>query len=154
MCSAMVVLFIIGCSGGGSTSASERQQNDKTLLGVVTNPHGIRDDVAETLQKKFGSDPEKLEASILYARALQGMLVSVQSNRTIDQSYMDQRGVAMDCFAMRMGAKDFVAESREIEAMTYNTPERFKALNEFGKRANGLIIRATMDKNVCEKAKQ
>lgn len=153
LCSAMVILTVMGCSVSRGGEATISQRNDETLLGVVTNPHGIRDDVAEALQKKFGNDPQKMQASLMYARAAQDMLEAVQNNRIIDQAYLDRRGLALDCFALRMGGRDFVRESREIEAMTFNTRERFKTLIEFGRRADGLIIRTKTDKNVCEKVR-
>lgn len=151
------VLSVTACAGGlsgNSTPATASSvSTNSELVGQVTNSNGIRDDVNDYILTEFANDPKKRTAAIRFAQSNQRILEVIADNRPVTQDLVTKLSYAGLCFAENMDKKSFMKQTREITARTFNAEARFRAHDEFSKRAYGMSVATSSDVNACEAAK-
>jgi hypothetical protein len=155
--SAAVILSVTACAGGSAgnsaPAAASTVPTDADLVGQVTNSNGIRDDVNNYVLTAFARDSRKRTAAIRLARSNQRVLEVIAENRPVTQDLVTKISYAGSCFAQNMDKKSFIKHAREITARTFNTEARFRAHDEFSKRAYGMSVATSSDVDACEAAK-
>ena len=147
---ALLTSVLLACSGGGSPTTSspaaggtpavstpatsakiiiENEDLTPGLKGVDADNNGIRDDIDRLIVKKYSTTPALKKATEQKARALQVFMEATTREKALAAS--DANGRAWACVRKRLPSADptnteiMHVMSREIEALTANTKERF-----------------------------
>jgi hypothetical protein len=165
---ALAITFFYGCSGGGDAKLSdtsttdEFQNNGNTsnakiidkedlttgLKGIDANKNGIRDDVDRLIALKYSVTPAMKKAAEQKARTLQKALEvsNLEEARLVGNEIMR----AWDCVELAIPDEDTRSRlSREVEALTANTKERFAAYWK-GEELSGGMVFSQPDPLYCD----
>lgn len=99
------------------------------LAGVDADKNGIRDDIDRLIAKKYASTPEIKRATEQVARSLQIFMEATTRQQALAAG--DENARALECLWSKFVTPNSkntqlaVAASKEIEALTANTKERF-----------------------------
>lgn len=171
---ALLMVALLGgvsaCSGGGesaadsiavpiNTSSSAQgkiiDNEDRTagLKGVDANSNGIRDDIDRLIEKKYARTPEIKRAAEQEARALQLNMEATTREEALRAGDAIER--AAECTYRTLDAKN-PAEvryreslSKDIEALTVNTEERFQAYWKANALMSGAVFHQSTGQ-MCE----
>jgi hypothetical protein len=143
---------ISGASGTGKSPVIiDNEDRSAGLKGIDANNNGIRDDIDRLIAKKYSLTPAMKKSAEQEARALQKSLEA--KNKTEVRFTGDEIMRAGDCsFKIFQTDAEFrlmQQMSTEMEALTANTPERFKAYMEAEKLANGMVF-SQAEEPVCD----
>ncbi len=170
----MGLFLAAGCSAGsGDSSSGSNAANDVApggtatlsakiidnedmtagLKGVDADKNGIRDDIDRLIAQKYALTPAMKKAAEQKARALQKAIEA--TTRAESRAAGDQMMRASRCSLKvfpRGSAKDTqfrVQMSKDIEALTANTAERFKAYWN-GEKLGGSTVYLQPEEPVCD----
>lgn len=171
------ILLVAACSGGGSGGSSDGLPTTDTggspntspnqpctkiidnedltagLKGIDANNNGIRDDIDRLIAQKYSLTPAMKKAAEQEARALQKIL-SV-TNKVQARMVFNESRRAGDCtykvFSHAtpedINLRDQM--SKEVEALTANTKERFAAYWQANSLAGGMVFSQAQEP-VCD----
>lgn len=128
-------------SNGGATSGAIVDNEDKTagLSGVDGNANGIRDDVDRLIALKYSATPVLKKAADQKAKTLQKALTVT----TVDQARLWGYEIMRASACVELATKDESTRSnlsKEVEALTANTQERFSAYWRANELAGGMVF--------------
>lgn len=147
------VALLCGCSGGGDVNGFDTSNNDKSsdakiidnedltagLKGEDADSNGIRDDVDRLIALKYSATPAIKKAAEQKARTLQKALevTTRDEARLVGNEIMR----AWDCADLAIpDAATTSRLSRELEALTVNTKERFIAYWKGEELSGGMVF--------------
>lgn len=143
-----------GTSGGSSGGAANQNRNtpiveneDLTpgLKGIDADGNGIRDDIDRLIANKYSATPAMKKAAEMKARALQKAMEATtrEEARAAGNEIMRAGSCTYKAFPHATDADMKLQEqlSMEIEALTANTRERFKAYWNGEKLAGGMVFK-------------
>ncbi|RZI43935.1 hypothetical protein EGT07_00425 [Herbaspirillum sp. HC18] len=163
---------LVACSGGGSsntststhaggtsssTAANSRiiDNEDLTpgLKGIDADNNGIRDDIDRLIAKKYAATPAMKKAAQQEARALQkNMEATTRKEALAAGDEIMRAGACVDKVfphATSQDEKFWLQMSKEIEALTANTKERFTAYWKAESLKSGAVF-SQPDEPVCD----
>jgi len=112
----------------------------KTLLGVTTNPEGVRDDVYIRIWEKYGYSERAVRALLLVAKQHQAE-VEMGDSVSVEVAQKFMRDVTMKTMACYMNSVDeeTIAKGahQDVAIMVKNTPERWSQAKKFARRLHG-----------------
>lgn len=138
------LMAVAGCSNsGGGFDPSDRTglSGDRSSLeGEVDAASGVRPDVYAALRAMYPSDTE-FQAVLLVARQKQRVLRIQAEGLPVGAEHMNNMKNAMGCVIATFGGDVARAMSafREINALTFDTPERLKAYAAYGSKMSGIV---------------
>ncbi len=161
-----VAMIISACSGGGASADSPSDATTPTnsaasspapstnrpsekiidneditagLKGVDANNNGIRDDIDRLIAQKYSTSPAMKKAAEQEARAIQLFVEATTKNQARIAGNITSR--SEDCL-LKVAAdfKTYITASKEIEALTANTKERFTAYWNANGLAGGMVF--------------
>ena len=112
-----------------SKSIIENEDLAPGLKGVDANKNGIRDDIDRLIAKKYAATPAIKKAAEQSARSLQYFMEATTRQQALVAS--DEDGRALACIEKQLpysvpGNENMASQmSKQIEALTVNTKERF-----------------------------
>ncbi|MBI5299039.1 MAG: hypothetical protein HY877_01915 [Deltaproteobacteria bacterium] len=150
-------LLLFGCSAGGAifsegfpflsqnnpaASLGIKEDTSTGLKGTDANYNGIRDDIDQLIEKKYSVTQAIKKAAEQDAKATQKMMEATTKTEAFEATELMDR--AIDCeyslpdFESSKDREKLQLEmSREIEALTANTRERFKKYLQSNKLVGG-----------------
>jgi hypothetical protein len=143
---------ISGASGTGKSPVIiDNEDRSAGLKGIDANNNGIRDDIDRLIAKKYSLTPAMKKSAEQEARALQK---SLEAKNKIEARFAgDEIMRASNCsFKVFQTDAEFELKrqlSKEVEALTANTSERFKAYMEAEKLKNGMVF-SQAEEPVCD----
>jgi hypothetical protein len=128
-------------NNGGATTGAIVDNEDKTagLQGVDGNANGIRDDVDRLIALKYSTTPVLKKAADQKAKALQKALTVT----TADQARLWGNEIMRASACVELATTDESIRSqlsKEVEALTANTQERFTAYWSANELAGGMVF--------------
>ena len=141
--------------GGGNQSAKIIDNEDLSpgLRGVDANANGIRDDIDRLIAQKYARTPAIQRAAEQEARALQRNMEAITREEALRAGDAVMRaGACSDSVlprATREQRKYWEDMSKDIEALTVNTQERFTAYWAANRLMSGAVFRQP-DGRVCD----
>jgi hypothetical protein len=159
--SAALLSLLAACSdanqGSGSAAGnpSSTQTQDAPIIenedltpglkGIDADGNGIRDDIDRLIAKKYAATPAMKKAAELTARALQKAMEATTNDeaRAAGNEIMRAGSCAYKAFPHATPSEITLREqmSTEIEALTANTRERFKAYWNGERLAGGMVFK-------------
>jgi hypothetical protein len=146
-------------TGGNSTPPPVAQRiidnEDLTpgLKGVDANNNGIRDDIDRLIAQKYSATPELQKAAEQKARALQKSMEATTRQQALaaGDGIMRAADCAFKVFPQSTSSdiKFYDQLSKELESLTNNTQERFKAYWNAESLKGGGVFRQP-DEPVCD----
>lgn len=125
-----------------------------SLIGVITNSKGVRDDVSAYLDRTYGQDPKKLLGASALARSSQRILEAVATNKPATSELLEDIATNLNCFTEGFGGGNMANFAyEEIMGRSYNSPARVKARALFNKSASGMMLEASEVPNPCSALK-
>lgn len=140
---------------GGSSSSSVGQSSQGKIIdnedlssglkGVDANANGIRDDIDRLIAQKYARTPEIQRAAEQKARALQRNLEATTREEALRAGDAIMRaGSCADSVLLRDTPEQlriWEEMSKDIEALTVNTEERFRAYWAANRLMSGAVFR-------------
>lgn len=168
--------MLAGCLGGGDssdvppaqvgevgdTSGVEQPSSEKIidnedlspgLRGVDANRNGIRDDIDRLIAQKYARTPEIQRAAEQKARALQRNMEATTREEALRAGDAVERAAECAYQTLPRATREQVQfredMSKDIEALTANTEERFRAYWAANRLMSGAVFRQP-DGRVCD----
>jgi hypothetical protein len=146
------LVVLVGCAGGVGVAGYVEDFVYADIVGV-TDSNGLRPDVSSYIEKKYGDNPKKKDAAIIFARSNQLVLEIVASNSPVKQGTMTKLSLATDCLAVNSDVRNFSREFQELTSRTFNTEARIRANLRFSQLADGLSLAIPFGVDPCTAAK-
>lgn len=141
--------------GGGNQSAKIIDNEDLSpgLRGVDANANGIRDDIDRLIAQKYARTPAVQRAAEQKARALQRNMEATTREEALRAGDAIERAAECAYQLLPRDTRDQVKYredmSKDIEALTVNTQERFTAYWAANRLMSGAVFRQP-DGRVCD----
>jgi len=123
------------------------------LRGVDANQNGIRDDIDRLIAQKYARTPEIQRAAEQKARALQRNLEATTREEALRAGDAIRRAAWCAAEVLPMETQEQLRYwedmSKDIEALTANTEERFRAYWTANRLMSGAVFRQP-DGRVCD----
>jgi hypothetical protein len=145
----LLLISLTACSGGGGSGSTvtatgstptpapagqriiDNEDLTPGLKGVDANNNGIRDDIDRLIAQKYSATPELQKAAEQKARALQKSMEATTRQQALaaGDGIMRAADCAFKVFPQSTSSdiKFYDQLSKELESLTNNTQERFKA---------------------------
>jgi hypothetical protein len=141
-----------GTNGAGKSPVIiDNEDRSAGLKGIDANNNGIRDDIDRLIAKKYSMTPASKKAAEQEARALQLAMEATTKTqaRLTGEELMRAGSCSYKIFKVDANFELRQQMSKEIEALTANTKERFSKYMEAEKLANGMAF-SQPEEPVCD----
>ena len=115
---------------------------DQSLRGVDVNYNGVRDDIEFIIQGYSELNEEQKEAVFEFAKSLQTIVISDNSNREAAHKRAVDVADKQTCLAKKIPNLQYEKYAEEIEYSTINSESRLDAYIAFEKSINGSVFEA------------
>jgi hypothetical protein len=124
-------------------------QEDLTpgLKGIDADNNGIRDDIDRLIAKKYSTTPELKKAAEQKARNMQQFMEAMTRDAAFKAANQNMR--AFDCAEKYLPLDSAIILSKEVEALTANTKERFIKYWDSNRLVGGEVFGDPMEP-VCD----
>ncbi len=160
------ILFFAGCSGSGSSPASQTSQptvtnssqptvtnstdqsglppdpgeaGKQTLAGVDSDHDGVRDDVQRYIAQTY-SNSEKTRAALTQdAKVVQSELLDANSKQ-LSMQHSDEEDKAASCLNSLVGLDNSIEMQKKLEVTILNTDDRTRAYFKYDDQLGGEVF--------------
>ena len=142
-----------GACGGGlsaqrvdgleASGAIPKLDRGPSLEGIDANGNGIRDDIDAFIERNYSTEAQR-RAARQFAVNLQKILLVNKADKLALRQVETEGGRAVHCVALRFrdstGSQQPAAVGQQLESLTANTKDRFKAYLAYSKAMDGAVL--------------